>query len=79
MADCEHTYYIAFVDDPTQELKSYEFIVETSSAEDAYIAAQEAFPYGIIRVVVSSAELDEGEQMKARAARKRAEEDKRLK
>jgi hypothetical protein len=53
--------------------------VETTSEEHALIAAQDAFPYGTARAVVSNAELEEGDQARIQANRKRAADDQSLK
>jgi hypothetical protein len=70
--------YVLFVDDPTEGLENHEYEVTASSVENAYSLGQEAFPYGIIRAVVTRAELDEGDAWGARATKKRAAEDERL-
>jgi hypothetical protein len=70
--------YIAFVDDTTEELEQYEYSVTGRSEEEAYINAQEAFPFGIVTAIVRSDELDALDQLKRRAEKRRLQEQNRL-
>ena len=79
MIQPDDTRYVLFVDDVTEGFENHEYHIEASSAEEACLLGQEAFPYGIIRAVVSSEDLEEADQWRTRAAKKRAEENRRLK
>jgi len=71
--------YVAFVDDVTQELEQHEFRLSACSEDEAYVNAQEAFPHGVITAIVLSDELDQFDEMRRRAEKKRLQESQRLK
>ncbi len=71
--DRDEETYIAFIDDETQGLENLEYTVTARSADEAIDIAQSAFPYGQIRAVHLSKELDELEGLHRRAKKKRLE------
>ena len=81
MPDEQRDLYLAVIDDATQEMVGYELEVFAPSREAAQMKAQDAFPYGIVRQVLSRAELEEiaeVEVMRAKALAKRAEDNETL-
>ena len=81
MPDEQRDRYLTVVDDATQGLTGYEYEVFASSHEAAQMKAQNAFPYGIVRQVLSRAELEEiaeVEVLRTKALAKREEDHETL-
>jgi hypothetical protein len=70
--ECET--YIAFVDDPTQELEGYQYSTSARSEQEALLNAQEAFPYGMVKSVHRTDDLALLDEMQQKALRKRSTE-----
>jgi hypothetical protein len=77
--DGQGSEYIAFVDDPTQELENHEHAVRGDSEEEACLNAQAEYPHGMIRAVVFRRDLAAADAARRRVEKRRTEEREELK
>lgn len=74
MTERDDNRYILFIDDESLGLQGHEHEVRAMSVEDAMAKGQEEFSCGLVRSVITGAELDEADEvevMRSRAMRSR--------